>query len=49
MLHLIDGLGFRDGWVSFAQLKDFIVPSFMLLLVRLIDENERFQCLRSCC
>jgi hypothetical protein len=45
MLHLIDGFGFRNGWVAFAQVEDFIVSTIMLLLVRLVDENKCFQCL----
>lgn len=45
MLHLINGLGFRNGWGAFAQVEDLIVASIVLFLVRLIDENKRFQCL----
>lgn len=44
-MHLIDGLGFRDGWVASAQVEDLMVPSIMLFLVRLVDQDKRFQCL----
>lgn len=43
MLHLVDGFGLGDGWVAFTQVKDFILSSVMLLFVRLVDENKRFQ------
>jgi len=45
MVHLVDCLGLCDGWVASAQVEDLIVPPIMLFLVRLVDEDKRFQCL----
>lgn len=45
-MDLVDGVVVRDWGTALAQIQDFLLPSVVLRLVWLIDEDESLQSLR---